>query len=97
MSNLTTACRACNQKKSDGAALPRLHGSNGLVGMFVHTFKDGEIESQGEIVALDGEIALVQWFEWLCGGPIFVGPLPKSEIYATCKLYAERSADEPRL
>lgn len=88
MSNLTTACRACNQKKSDGIALPRLYGSNGLIGMFVHTFKDGEIEGQGEIIAMDGDIALVQWFEWLCGCPIFVGPLAKSEIYASCKLYA---------
>lgn len=86
MSNLTTACRACNQKKSDGAAPRRAY--TGLIGMFVHTFKDGEIEGQGEIIAMDGETALVQWFEWLCGGPIFVGPLAKSEIYANCKLYA---------
>lgn len=85
MSNLTTACRACNQKKSDGAPLAR---SNGLIGLFVHTFNDGEIECQGEIVAMDGEFALVQWFEWLSGSPTFTGPVAKSVIYAECRLYA---------
>lgn len=86
MSNLTTACRACNQNKSDGA--PRALRINGLIGLFVHTFEYGQIQCQGEIIAMDGDTALVQWFEWLCGCPVFVGPLAKSEIYANCKLYA---------
>jgi 5-methylcytosine-specific restriction protein A len=96
ISNLTTACRACNQKKSD-RALPIVANRNGslgsprdvLVGMWLHTFKEGRLRYQGTIIAVDGEIALVQLFSWFWGEPTDIEAMPKSFIYSDdCKLYA---------
>lgn len=96
MSNLTTACRACNQRKSDGAAIRRPSHHAGLVGMFLHVFKDGHIECQGEIIAVDGYMVLIEWFEWLCGFPVFVEALTKSFVYSEqCRLY--KSAESMNL
>jgi 5-methylcytosine-specific restriction protein A len=94
MSNLTTACRSCNQSKSDGVLTPkraaRAHMSNGLVGIFLHTFKDGRIEWQGRIIGVDGDICLVQLFGWFHGDPTNVVPIKKAEIYSErCRLYAD--------
>lgn len=98
ISNLTTACRACNQKKSDEAPLANMNrkgNSNGasmdvLVGMFLHTFhEDGQMNYQGHIIAVDGEKVLVQLFEWGFGEPTNIEAMPKSFIYSNnCKLYA---------
>jgi len=99
VSNLTTACRACNQEKSDGAPPAKKNGNgsrNGthkdaLVGMFLHTFKEGKLLYQGHVIAVDGEIALVQLFEWFWGEPTNVEAIPKSFIYsADCKLFATK-------
>lgn len=96
MSNLTTACRACNQKKGSGALRtfkPPSRGIFSLVGMFVHVLEGGIIKGQGEIIVWDGAIALVQFFSWFDGQPF--GDLQlftKSRIYSSeCRLYA--SAD----
>ena len=92
MSNLTTACRGCNQEKSDGTMerrpTPKVAAYNGLIGFYLHTFKDGEIHYQGTVVGLDGDIALVQLFSFLTGYPTNVIPIPKKTIYDECKLYA---------
>lgn len=92
MSNLTTACRACNQKKGTGtlSAKQKAVGREGLVGMFLHTLnEDGCINWQGHIIAIDGDIALVQLFSWIDGSPTNVEPIPKSLIYSDkCQLYA---------
>lgn len=96
ISNLTTACRACNQKKSDGTLPVTTNGNgsrnqtprDGLVGMFLHTFKDGELHYQGHIISVDGEIALVQLFEWGWGEPTIIKPMKKDFIYSSdCVLY----------
>lgn len=83
MSNLTTACRACNQKKGAGAA-PAFARSpqNGLCGMWLHTLKEGKINYQGHVVAVDGNHVLVQLFSWLTGGATNVIALDKEEIYS---------------
>ena len=92
MSNLTTACRMCNQKKGAGHAPPRRKAEkprDGLIGMFLHTFKDGQIEFQGCIIAIDGDMVLVQCFEWFWGQSSNVEAIPRSDIYSPrCRLYA---------
>lgn len=83
MSNLTTACRKCNQKKSDKRA-PMMNRSNndGLNGLWLHTWEDAEtMKNQGQIIGVDGERVLVQIFSFLDGAPTEIRVMPKSEIY----------------
>ena len=93
MSNLTTACRACNQKKGAGSLDVKKNAGaykqDALVGMFLHTIEDdGAIHYQGQIIAVDNEVVLVQLFSWLSGDPTNVEPVPKSIIYSKkCRLY----------
>jgi len=62
---------------------------SGLVGMFLHTFKDGEIIKQGQVVGLDGDMVLVQLFSWFAGDPTNVEGMPRAFIYSKdCVLYA---------
>lgn len=96
ISNLTTACRACNQDKGTKNMKPVRHerhpaASHPLVGMFLHTLnQDGEIQYQGHILAVDGETVLVQIFEWLMGEATEIRPFEKSVIYSTeCVLYPD--------
>lgn len=95
ISNLTTACRKCNQTKSDKDAPPRVTPKSGssLVGMWLHTLDNGVINWQGRIIGLDGEIALVQLFSWMDGSASKVEPIPKSVLYSEgCTLYADGEA-----
>lgn len=64
MSNLTTACRCCNQSKSNNNAQPmsQARQTSGLIGIFIHTLKDGRIHNQGEIIGIDDDVCLVQRF-----------------------------------
>lgn len=104
-SNLTTACRSCNQEKGDKpkevlaknrqtAATPNKSEKHILHGMFFHTYKEGEvIQFQAQIVGVDGEIVLAQLFEWFMGEPTEVGVFDKSFIYSEhCKLYRTKEA-----
>lgn len=97
ISNLTTACRACNQKKGAGD-LPRLpvdktstpYLGGGLVGMFLHIIADGEISIQGRVISVDGDVVLVQLYEWLMGEPTIVKPMGKADLYSPrCILYSD--------
>jgi 5-methylcytosine-specific restriction enzyme A len=89
ISNLTTACRACNQAKGAGPAKPSAAPSPGLTGMWLHTFKSGRIDRQGCVVGIDGDIALVQLFSWFDGAPTIVVPISKAMVYSSeCRLYA---------
>lgn len=95
MSNLTTACVNCNQKKGAGelpmTATSRADikiGGHGLVGLYLHTIVDGLIEYQGRVVAVDNDTALVQLFSALDGRPTSVVPMLISEVYR-CRLYCD--------
>lgn len=60
-----------------------------LDGLYLHTFKDGDICYQGRIVACDGDTALVELFSWITGEATHIEPMAKAFIYsAACKLYA---------
>lgn len=91
MSNLTTACVACNRSKSD----KKDHKAptrkfNGLDGMYLHTFGEKGIKYQGQVLSTDGEFVLVQLFSWLSGNPTIVEKLPRELVYSdACKLYAD--------
>lgn len=56
---------------------------NGLIGLFVHTFKDGRVCYQGQIISTHGEFALVQLFEWLAGEPSIVKAIPICHILSS--------------
>ena len=99
MSNLTTACRRCNQIKGSGDA-PQFTAegsvraeSRGVVGMFVHTLLDGgRFEHQGVVVGLESGNALVQVFSWFDGEPWKVIAVPMSDLLDAnrCSLYRDR-------
>jgi hypothetical protein len=100
MSNLTTACRACNQKKGSGMLAParasaaerQTELSSGPIGIFLHTLKGGEIDRQGQVIAVDDDTVLIQLFSWLDGRATKVVPLPRAALYSdACVLYAERA------
>lgn len=97
VSNLATACRKCNQAKSDGAAPPRCLPMaakpvlSGLVGMFLWTLHArGTPNLQGTVVSVDGDVALVQLFSWLDGRPTQVEAIAKSQLLdsSMCRLFA---------
>lgn len=96
ISNLTTCCRACNQDKGTKSLKP--NGAQGrpaetrhpLVGMYFHTYKDGRIQFQAQVFAVDGETVLAQMFSWMTGDPTNVMPFEKSFLYSdACKLFAD--------
>jgi hypothetical protein len=100
ISNLTTACRACNQDKGakelrpsfgPGRSKPAAESRHPLVGMFFHTFlEDGRIQYQAQVLAVDGETVLAQMFSALDGCPTDVLPFEKSFIYSSrCRMYAD--------
>lgn len=94
MSNLTTACRACNQGKSDGPPQVRKASKgSGLVGLFVHTLSEGRINYQGHIGGLQDDYALVQLFSWWTGEPTKIEPMLTSFLLSKeCILYPDREA-----
>jgi HNH endonuclease len=100
ISNLTTSCRACNQKKGAGTlqrAMTQVQKSDAhsLVGLYLHTHKDIDglkrINWQGQIVAVDGNTCLVQLFSWFMGEPTKIEKISKSIVYSDdVTLYADR-------
>ena len=97
MSNLTTACRVCNQAKSNKKARPNQmtnHSQSGLENLYIHILKDGKIHNQGIIVGCVDEMALIQRFSFLDGSQTDVVTLPKLTVMDgnKCKLYANRDA-----
>jgi len=98
MSNLTTACRKCNQSKSDRKAPANgdIRASSGLAGLFFHTLKDGKIHWQGEIIRDDGEDVLAQLFSYLDGGPTKVVAIPREQMKDPSKATLYRSDEDMR-
>jgi hypothetical protein len=96
MSNLTTACRQCNQTKGSGEALPTYIEQNRKtlpVGLFLLTFKNNGVDLQGYILDVDGDVCFVQLYSWLTGCPTEILPMKKPLIYsAECKLYPTRES-----
>jgi hypothetical protein len=64
--------------------------SRGLTGLFLHIYKDGKIELQGQIIGVEGDKVLVQMFEWWAGEPTNVRAFDRTQIYSEdCRLYAD--------
>ena len=64
-----------------------------LVGMYLHTMKDGKIILQGHITAAEGEIVFVQLFSWLTGAPTNVEKMNKDFVLGPdVRLYSTREA-----
>jgi hypothetical protein len=93
ISNLTTACRKCNQKKGDGTMAPQLFSeqrsrSHALDGLWFHTFKAGKVQWQGQIMSVDGDVVIAQLYEWIMGFPGQIVTIQKSVFYSDeCQLY----------
>lgn len=58
-----------------------------ITGWFVHTLKDGTIDWQGEIVAVEDDVVLLQLYSWLDGSPTKIVPFSKVELFTRCVLY----------
>jgi hypothetical protein len=58
--------------------------------MWFHTLNaDGEINYQGQILGIDGDLVLAQLYEWIVGAPSCVKPLAKAVFYSdACRLYS---------
>lgn len=97
ISNLTTACFACNRSKGDRNAPSRAasatpSSSSGLVGLFVHTRNaDGRIQYEGRIVGVHGDDCLVQLFSAIDGSPTKITALP-SDLVLRSDLYASNES-----
>lgn len=98
ISNLTTACRTCNQKKgANSLPIPSLDAPltpARLIGLWLHTINDKkEIVWQGEIIGVEGDDVIVQLFSWLSGDPGVVKVLSRSLILSDkCNLYRTNAA-----
>jgi len=92
MSNLTTACRLCNQSKSDGKLelMKKEKQTSSLLEMLIHTLKDGRIHNQGQIIGTDADVCIVQRYSWLSGGRTDVIAIPKVDIFnqEKCRMYS---------
>ena len=99
IANLTTACRACNQKKGAGtlavhSAAPESKPHNGLIDMYLHTLDDeGKICWQGCICHVDGDVVLVQLFSWLDGRPTNIETMQKADVYDRTKTRLYHSSE----
>ena len=83
MSNLTTACRGCNQKKGNDTKMrPSAQNFNGgLSGLFLHVLDEfGEILNQGYIKAEVGEFLLIQLFSFMDGRETEIRPFNKEKL-----------------
>jgi 5-methylcytosine-specific restriction protein A len=74
LANLTTACRSCNQSKSDSldftATKKHIETKNdpsSLVGLFVLVLKDEQVEYQGEIIKQAANFVVINLFSWWSG------------------------------
>jgi hypothetical protein len=89
--NLLTACRECNQGKSDNeysghdGGVPQRRGKkHPLVGRALHSFADGKVKEQGMILDVvptgtaTGDLALVLYFDWIIGEPNYQRAIPVS-------------------
>ena len=92
LSNLTTACRSCNQTKSDGKleSMKQSKQTFGLVEMLIHTLKNGSIHNQGKIIGTDADVCIVQRYSWLTGCPMDVIAISKADIFnqEKCRMYS---------
>ena len=85
MSNLTTACKACNMskgKKQDWS--PKESHFPGVIGKAVHVMLNGEINNQGEIIGESDNTYMIQLFSWIDGRDTKIKEYPKAD----CVLYA---------
>lgn len=97
IANLTTACRKCNQGKSNKTWMPSVNHHpksriNGLIGSYLHTLdQEGGIVNQGQIVdSVDGlGCFAVQRFSFLDGRPTDITFMPATELAdpLKCKIY----------
>jgi hypothetical protein len=106
ISNLTTACKACNMKKSNKSEedfkRDRTLDYSPLVGLWLHTLCDEyiqnsclkQIQNQGEIIADGGDYVVVRIFEWLMGEPSGVKIIKKNFLfdYEKVRLYESSEA-----
>jgi hypothetical protein len=107
IANLTTACRTCNQQKSDSLDFTSKKKfskqdkefvgqmkSNSLVGMFIHIFENGILQYQGEIIREVGEFVIIDLFSWLHGYPTGSTLARKTEEILTSDTYILYSTAE---
>ena len=61
----------------------------GLVGLYLHTLKDGRIENQGTVIGVHGGHGLVQRFSFLDGDETDVVAIPIVALFdpQKCRLY----------
>lgn len=79
ISNLTTACRKCNQKKSNRPMHPTTEHCEpiGLVGLYAMLFDDeGYMKYNGYIAGIFERFALFQYFSALTGSPTQIEAIP---------------------
>lgn len=98
--NLVTSCLDCNAGKSakSGVVPPPmcekdLAEPDGLVGMMGHTFEEGEIQYQFEIVGRATEkLYRVQLYSWMGGWPTDIAVWPEDVFLPPTKLYDSHEA-----
>ncbi len=75
MSNLTTSCRTCNQKKGiNDMPIQKVKKDEDW---FVHILEDGKLKYQGQIKAFMDDKMFVQLFSFMDGRPTIIRPFDK--------------------
>lgn len=92
ISNLITSCRTCNQSKgvSDKPKINRVTAmeKSGFDGLFVHTYKNGKIHNQGQIIGKDEGLYAVQLFSFMDGRPTIVRFIAQDFLLNECRVYS---------
>jgi hypothetical protein len=106
IANLTTACRKCNQKKSNRPMQPTIQHCEpiGLVGLYAILLDDeGYMKYNGYVAGIFERFALFQYFSALTGSPTQIEAIPievllnanKAKLFQhkdVAEIYYEREA-----
>jgi hypothetical protein len=83
IANLTTACRKCNQKKSNRPMQPTIQHCEpiGLVGLYAMLFDDeGYMKYNGYVAGIFERFALFQYFSAVTGSPTEIEAIPIEKL-----------------
>jgi hypothetical protein len=99
ISNLTTACRKCNQKKSNKTMQTENDYCEpiGLIGLYVMILdEEGYLQNYGYIAGMFERLALFQYFSILTGSPTDIKDIPFEQLLdpKKAKLYQHKDVAE---
>jgi hypothetical protein len=68
-------------------------GGHPLVGLWFHSFDGENLRWQGQVVGVDGDVAIVQLYEWIVGSASDIKTVQKADMYDSSKFHLYPSCD----